>query len=150
MPIPRNAAMGRYLTEPGEYVAIIDKVEWLKTNKGQPKIDPKTGETKEPQDMLKVSFFTESQQEIAGYFVKGLKFHMKAYDLLRESCGLPKGAKSQDFIGKKVGILVELQKPDEMGRTFPQIVGYGPASEVSGAKDDTGFAPDESQDGVPF
>jgi hypothetical protein len=145
MGIPRNAGFGRFLNEPGEYVAVIDKVEWTKT---KPKTDPKTGQAIEPRDMLKVFFFTDTEQEIVGYFVKGLKFHMKAYDLLKESCGLPKEAKSADLVGKSVGILVEMQKPDEMGKSFPQIVGYGPASEVS--KDsDTGFAK-LVDEGVPF
>ena len=141
MAIERNAGGngGNYISRPGEYVVVVDKVEYKKTKK-------------EPiRPMAVIHFVNAEDQGIAGYFVKDLNFHMKALTALKAACGLPAAATAEGLIGKKCGILVEMREPDEMGRSFPQIVGYGPTEAVAqAAVPDTGFAPESGADGIRF
>jgi hypothetical protein len=47
------------------------------------------------------------------------------------------------MVGKQVGLLVEMQEPNEQGQVFAAIAGYGPASSVSSTSAQT-------DDEIPF
>ena len=128
MAIARNAGSSKYISEDGEYLVTVDRIEMKKTKAG--KIDPKTGLEKLQKPMLVVHFHTSEEQEIAGYFVKDLNFHMSALGMLKAACGLAPEKTSEELVGKRCGILVEMGQPSEQGRAFAGIVGYGPADQV--------------------
>lgn len=148
MAIARNAGGGgKFVSEPGEYKVTVEKIE-MKTPKKE-KLDPKTNKPMKRQ-MLVVHFVTEEEQEIAGYYVKDVPFHMAALAQLKSACGLEPNQSSDELIGKQCGILVEMGEPNEQGRSFAQIVGYGPADQV-GEPRATGETTDMSNlDEVPF
>jgi hypothetical protein len=98
--------------------------------------------------MLTVTFVTRDERTIRSYFVKDLQFHMSALAELKKASGLPSAEPAEKLVGKEVGILVEPQAPDERGRVFMQIVGYGTKAEVQ-AGADGGFG-QTSNDEVPF
>lgn len=128
MPIARNAGGGgKFVSEAGEYKVTVEKIE-MKTPKKE-KLDPKTNKPMKRQ-MLVVHFTTDSEQEIAGYYVKDVAFHMAALTQLKAACGLEPNESSDELIGKQCGILVEMQEPNEQGKSFASIVGYGPADQV--------------------
>lgn len=109
--------------------------------------DWKIGESKSGKTMLTLTFENFEHQMIRGYYVAGLQFHEKALAKIKAACGLSKEAKAAELKGKSLGIAVEPQEPDERGRVFMRIVGYGKASDVSA----DGGRYEESRDNeIPF
>lgn len=136
MAIQRNAGgQGNFVKEPGEYQVRIKET--------------KMGESKTGKPMLTVVFQTHDEKLIAGYFVRELNFHMAALAHLKTACGLNPDKDGSDLlVGKECGILVEAQEPNEQGRTFMSIVGYGAKADAKNGA--TGFAPTAGEDRVPF
>jgi hypothetical protein len=140
MPIERNAgsAPNAYLKDPGEYVVRVSEVKKGTSRAGAP--------------MLTVTFETRDGRQINAYFVATLIFHMKTLDLLKAACGLDPseaGFRAEMLVGRDLGILVEPKEPDERGRVFMQITGFGKAEEVSGYHNSPDLGADLA-DQVPF
>lgn len=141
MPIQKNASggMSKFITDPGEYSVEISDVQFGKSKKGD--------------SMVTIKFETEDERSIKAFFVQKHTFMMENLGKLKVACGEKPDASSEKLIGKKCGILVEAGKINERGQAFPQIVGFGLASEVDHAKMPTGYqaatAPD-STDNIPF
>ena len=140
MAIQKNSAGGgNNIREAGEYVVEVSKLE--------------TGKSKKGKQMLTVVFETHDERKINAYFVKEILFHMAHLTNLKLAAGLKPESSAEELLGRRVGILVEMREPDEQGRVFSQIVGYGPAKDVTprepGEAHDAGghFAKD---DAIPF
>lgn len=142
MPILRNAGGGstKFITEPGDYVVEIIEAQMGKSKKGDP--------------MVTIGFQTEDERKIKSFFVKKYPFMVAALNTLKAACGVKPESSSDELVGKKCGILVEKGKINDKGQAFPQITGYGLASEVNAAHTPTGYqAVDETQaavDEIPF
>jgi hypothetical protein len=108
---------GNRISVPGEYVVEITKAS--------------AGMSKSNKPMLTVTFQNFQQEEISGYYLRELHFHMIQLKELKEACGLDGGSPAENLVGKNCGILVEAGNTDDKGRTFMQITGYGKASDVS-------------------
>lgn len=133
MAIQRNAGGGgNVISENGEYHVKVTEI--------------KTGLSKSGKQMLTVTFQTPDEKQIRGYYVGALAFHMKDLENLKLAAGLDVKAPAGQLVGRECGILVEMGAPDEVGRRFASIVGYGPVSELSN-KSETGFA---AGDDIPF
>lgn len=118
MAIERNAGSnGNFISEAGEYVVKV--------------LETKTGTSKSGKPMLTVTFQTSDELLIRGYFVKSLTFHMKALEELKQASGMKITDSADNLVGREVGILVEAQKPDESGRVFMSVCGYGPKDKVT-------------------
>lgn len=123
MGIERNAGGGSFIKHPGEYRVRVTLLTEGLSKKGQP--------------MLTVTFQTENEETIKGYFVKTLGFHMKNLKELKKACGVSETTPAAELLNRECGILVEADEPDpETSRVFLSISGYGPASAVS----ESGFA----------
>jgi hypothetical protein len=135
MAIERNAASegGNYIKDPGEYRVKV--------------IETKTGMSKSGKPMLTVKFQASDEREIAGYFVKTLKFHMKSLETLKIACGLKITDSAENLVGRECGILVEAQEPTADGKVFMTIAGYGPAASVNPS---AGGPSNHEHDEVPF
>lgn len=123
MAIQKNAkgTGGSFIKEAGDYLVHIVKTTM------------KLSKAKDP--MVVVTFETEDEKMIDGYFVGKHAFHQHNMRVLKEACGLKETDKYDQLVGKKCGISVELQDPDQLtGRVFAQIVGYGPLSDLGGGK----------------
>lgn len=122
MAIARNAGgLGKYIKEDGEYAVRVKET--------------KAGLAKSGKRMLTVIFQAHDEKEIAGYFVQELGFHMKALEELKLACGLKITDAHDHLVGKECGILVEMGDPDDKGRAFASIVGYGKISDLGGGGD---------------
>lgn len=117
MGIQRNAGGGGSQVDPGEYVVTVHEL--------------KQGNSKAGKPMLTITFQTQDERTIKGYYVKSVQFHMHNLGLLKEAAGLRKEDPADRLHGRQVGILVENQPPGEDGRVWTQIAGYGPAADVS-------------------
>lgn len=141
MAIARNAASGSYIDRKGEYRAKVTEA--------------KSGMSKTGKRMLTVTFMTTDERSIKSFFVQELIFHMKSLTALKIAAGLTERDTADRLVGREVGILVEPQKPNQEGRVFMHVVGYGPASDVTensygeGPPDDF-MPPPPGDDEVPF
>jgi hypothetical protein len=95
----------------GEYRVTVEKMEVGKSKSGKP--------------MLTLTFCTDEERRIKGYYVQSLVFHMKALDELKLACGLLATAPADQLVGKRCGIAVGEQPPTQDGKVFMQIEGYG-------------------------
>jgi hypothetical protein len=136
MAIKRNAAPSSFIKTAGEYRVKV--------------IETKMGMSKTNKPMLTVTFQTADEKSISGYFVQGLDFHRHVMKELKLAAGLKVEDHHENLVGKEVGIAVELQEPDANGRTFAQITGYGPASEVAGFAGGEAGGAKKFDDEVPF
>lgn len=135
MGIARNAAnFGNRIDAPGEYKVRVKKMETRLTKESQ-------------KPMLVVTFETDDEKVIDGFYVKDLKFHMVNLKELKLACGLKADASHELLLGKELGILVDRQKPQDDGTVFMQIAGYGKASDVS-VPPPTSFAGSDSGSGM--
>lgn len=116
----------------GEYVVTIEKLE--------------TGHSKSGKEMLTITFVTDDEKRIKGYYVRTLEWHMKALNDLKVACGLDPKLPSQNLFKKRCGIAVGEQSPTEDGKIFMQIEGYGKETDVEGHMATPGGYSDE----VPF
>lgn len=116
MAIERKYKGSKYIDEAGEYVVSIKDMVVGKSSKGDP--------------MLTLTFATEEEQTIKAFFVKTLKFHMKQLEDLKVACGMKADEDAMNLVGKRVGIAVEPQEPNEKGQVFMRITGFGKESEV--------------------
>lgn len=114
-----------YIKEPGIYNVLIIGAEATQSKK----LDP----------MLVITFkqIGGNGGEIRGYYVPKHKFMAEALASLKLACGLPPTAKKEDLLGKKIQIVVELQKVipgkerinEKTGLPYPpssQVVAYKP------------------------
>lgn len=143
MPIQKNAAGAgttKYITEIGEYIVEITKVDLGKSKKGDP--------------MVTIHFATDDEHKrlIRAFFVKTFPFMMAHLAQLKIACGIDPNHGSDELIGKKCGILVEKGKIKDDGKSYPQIVGYGPVSEVDKSRTPQGYQAieDDPTDSIPF
>lgn len=138
MPIQRNVANGgNSIKHPGEYRVRVVKLE--------------TGMSKSQKPMLTVTFQTLDEMQLKGYFCKGLAWHMKNLAVLKECAGLKPDSPAENLHGLEVGILVEPREPDEQGRVFMDIAGFGKAHEVGAVEGGGDFAGRQpGDDSVPF
>lgn len=137
MAIQRNAVTsgGKRISEPGEYRVHITELKTKASKKGDP--------------MLVVTFQTEDEKEICGYFVKKYAFQMKALAALKQACGLKDTDSADKLIAKECGLLVESGETNEKGHTFMEIVGYGPASDAASSQQAPEFKSDADEN-IPF
>lgn len=136
MAIARNhkaggSGAGR-IDKPGEYVVSVEKTE--------------VGKSKSGKAMLTVTFVTDDDRRIRGYYVRDLDFHMKALADCKVALGLKADTSSDQMVGKRCGIAVGEQAPNEEGRIFMTIEGYGKEADVDG------YAPaiKDASDEIPF
>jgi hypothetical protein len=120
MAIKKEFKSGNQIGE-GEHVVKITKVEVGNSKKGEP--------------MLTLTFERADEARMKGYYVKSLKFHMKQLDAVKIACGLTAIAPNDELQGKKLGIAVELDQPNENGIRFGKIIGYGKWEDVEAADD---------------
>lgn len=137
MAIPRNHRISGYIDEVGEYrVKVEQMLEGLSSKNKK---------------MLTVTFVTDDEKRIKGFYVKELKFHMSALKDLKLACGLTEKDPASSLLGKRCGIAVGQQKPNDDGRVFMTIEGYGPEKDAPAAD---GLPNDikepEETDNVPF
>lgn len=130
MAITKNAAggMSKFITEPGEYAVEVSNVQFGKSKKGDA--------------MVTVVFETDDNQSIKSFFVPKHAFMLDNLNKLKISCGEKPETSTDKLIGKRCGILVEKGKVDAEGRSFPQVVGFGPDSDVI----PSAFKPEETSD----
>lgn len=93
--------------------------------------EAKTGLSSKKDKMLTITFVTDDEKRIRGYYVGKHKFMMDALADLKASCGLKATDHHDGLIGKKLGIAVGAQDPTEDGKVFMQIEGYGKVTEVN-------------------
>lgn len=130
MAIERNAGGSKFIKDAGEYKVKVKALSIAQNKKDKP--------------MLTVTFQTDDERTIAGYFVKDLPFHKHTLKTLKTACGLTPDDSENDLIGKECGILVEPQEPTPDGKVFMSISGYGPAKKIE-------FTPPKpATDEVPF
>ena len=120
MAITRSiGSFGNRITAAGEYVVEVIRTESGKSKKGKP--------------MLTVTFSTSDEKEIRAWFVKELPFHMSSLVNLKIACGLKPEVSADELVGKSCGIAVDQKEPDEQGRIFFHVTGYGKVSDVENA-----------------
>lgn len=125
-----QGSVGR-IDKPGEYKVTVEKTE--------------AGPSKSGKKMLTITFVTDDEKRIKGYYVRALEWHMKALADCKIALGLKGDSPAELMVGKRCGIAVGAQAPTEDGRTFMQIEGYGKEADVEGHVHDT-----SSFDDVPF
>lgn len=119
----------------GEYRVTVQKTEVKPTKNGGKR-------------MLVVTFVTDDEKEINGYYVQTLKWHIEALSDLKIACGLSAKSSTDLLMGKRLGIAVGEQTPQEDGRIFMQVEGYGKESDVDGFVEKLPF--EKNDDEVPF
>lgn len=84
--------------------------------------------------MTVIAFETDDEKKVNYYAVHKFPWAIEAVKTCIECAGLPQGSKASQLVGKRVGITVEEGKPDDKGRTFMQIVGFGTEKDVQDAR----------------
>lgn len=136
MAIAKNTssdASGKFIRKEGEYKVTVTEL--------------KTGNSKKGDPMLTVTFSTEDGQSIRDWFVKTQQFRLAALATLKKACGLPANAPAEELQGKACGINVEAKPPDDSGKVYYQVVGYGNVKDVEAGH--TGSRQDDI-DSIPF
>ncbi len=126
-----NTGSGGRIDKPGDYAVTVEKTE--------------TGKSKSGKSMLTVTFITDDEKRIRGYYCKGVDFHMKALSDLKIALGLKADSPAENMIDKRCGIAVDEQAPGEDGKVWMTISGYGKESEVDGHT-----PPKEEEETIPF
>lgn len=136
MPIQRNLAHSpsNRIDGPGDYVVTITAVNNVLT-----KISRKP--------MLVVEMETEDEKKIRDHFVLSLDFRMKALQSLKAAVGLGPEVKDPGaLVGKQCGIAVAAKPPNDEGRIYMEIVGYGKSSDVEAHQ----HPPSSNTNHIPF
>ena len=107
----------------GEHIVKIMEVKTVMTKE-------KPG--KESKPMYTVVFQNKDGQKHTGYYVKSIKFMMKQFEDLKKCCGLKESDSADELVGRKCGILIEVGEPNDEGKVFNQIAGYGTEADVLG------------------
>lgn len=146
MAIDKNASSGsggNYIKEAGEYRVKVTTVSEGKSKKGKP--------------MVTVTFETKDGKQISSWFVKELAWAVKDMTKLKLAAGLTEKDHSSRLMDRELGIAVEAKDPDEHGKIFMRIVGYGKAADVESSESDFaspgqtfGSSQSEDSDQVPF
>lgn len=116
MAIERKYKGSKFIDEPGEYVVSIKNLEVGKSTKGD--------------QMLTVTFATDDERTIKSFFVRKLAFHIRQLTDLKLSAGLTETEDAMNLVGKRVGIAVDEQEPNEKGQVFMRITGFGKEADV--------------------
>lgn len=128
----KNEFGGINKMEPGEHVVTI--------------IETKVGMSRTNKPMLTVVFQNDHEQKIKGYYLRSETFSIKKLTALKQACGLKPEDPHDNLLGRRCGILVVEQKPNEEGQIFNEIAGYGKESDVEGHSSGRGSNVDE----IPF
>ena len=107
-----------------------------------------SGMSKGGKPMLTVTFETDDEKQINGYYCRHLTFHMAALKDLKVACGLKDDAAADMLVGLRCGIAVGEQAPAEDGTIFMQVEGYDKESAVPGAPGEVSPKPSDME--VPF
>lgn len=118
MPIERKHKSQPAISAPGEYLVEVTEVNAGRSKSGKP--------------MCTVTFETPTGEQIRGYYVGELKFHMAALMDCKKAAGLAPNVPATNLVGKKLGIAVEPGKVRDDGSHFMQITGYGTLQELMG------------------
>lgn len=116
-----NGGSAGRIDKPGEYAVTVEKVD--------------IGKSKSGKDMLTVTFTTDDDKSIRGYYVRSLDWHMEALKDLKSCCGLKPEVGIESLINKRCGLAVGEQTPNAEGKIFMTIEGYGKESDVAGYKE---------------
>lgn len=130
MPIEKKYSGSSSTMDPGEHRVVITEVQ--------------VGVSKSGKQMLTVVFQNDREQRIKSYYVRELVYHIKQLTDLKISCGLTEKSPAEELLHKRCGILVDPREPNEEGRVFMNIAGYGKESDVT----DGGHT--STKDEIPF
>lgn len=92
--------------------------------------DIKFGKSKSDKNMWTITFANDHEETIKGFYVPDVAFHLKQLKEIKAVCGLDEKDGPDKLISKRLGIAVEEQEPDQDGKTFMRITGYGKESQV--------------------
>lgn len=93
-------------------------------------VDLKLGPSSTGKKMLTVTFENDEGATVKGFYVLDNKVAIIKIKELKVACGLAPDADGMLLEGKRLGIAVEKGKPDDKGKFYWQIVGYGKESDV--------------------
>lgn len=127
-----NKTSTRYIKNPGEYKVKISSVSFGHSKAGKP--------------MFTITFQNDWDDCVKGYYLPDNKWHAKSLSNIKIACGLSEDAPTEQLNGKRLGILVKAQEPNEKGRVFMQVVGYAPESSV----DEFISQPEDRSEEIPF
>lgn len=97
--------------EPGEHRVTITDIKFGKSKAGKP--------------MWTITYTNANGAQIKGFYVPEVKFHLRQLKDVKAACGLAETATPDQLMGKRLGIAVEEQEPNQDGAVFMRISGYG-------------------------